>query len=348
MEYRPLGKTDLKVSALSLGGAAFGQQFGPVSAAEAADTVHAAIDAGVNLVDTAAYYGRGLAEEFLGKALDGGRRDKVYVCTKACRLGDADFDFTPAGTRASVEASLKRLRTDYVDILLAHDIEFATDYEAVFTETSEVLHQLKKEGKARFVGMSCYPLPLLKQAIERCRLDVVISYAHYNLFNTKLETELLPTAEAHGVGVLNASPLAMGLLTRHGPRPWFPGQPEVVAACRQAVELCQSRGADIETLGMQFCFAQKRLASVITGAPRTDELSMNLRAMTTPMDERLLADVRAGVVQLKDWSWPCGNWTRRRRSGSGWRRGRAYSSPGWRRIPRRRGPGCGPGTWSRA
>src|SRR3954469_2322201 len=104
MQYRPLGKTGLNVSILGRGGAASGQQFGPVSAAEAADCVHAAIDAGVNLVDTAAYYGRGLAEEFLGNALKGGWREKVYVCTKACRLGEKEFDFTPAGTRKCFEA----------------------------------------------------------------------------------------------------------------------------------------------------------------------------------------------------------------------------------------------------
>src|SRR5436305_14723611 len=186
MEYRPLGRTGLRVSALAQGGAAFGQQFGPVSAAEAAECVHAAIDAGVNLVDTAAYYGRGLAEEFLGQALQGGRREKVYVCTKACRLDAAEFDFTPAGTRKCFEASLRRLRTDYVDVLLAHDIEFATDHEYVFNETANVLHRLKKEGKARFVGMSCYPLGLLRRAVERCELDVVISYAHYTLYNPRV------------------------------------------------------------------------------------------------------------------------------------------------------------------
>ena len=169
MDYRPLGKTDLNVSILGQGGAAFGQQFGPVTAADVAACVHTAIDAGVNLVDTAAYYGRGLAEQLLGQALQGGWREKVIVCTKACRLGEAEFDFTPEGTRKCVEASLKRLGTDHVDILLAHDIEFATDHEYIFTETANVLHQLKQEGKTRFVGMSCYPLGLLKQAIEHCR-----------------------------------------------------------------------------------------------------------------------------------------------------------------------------------
>jgi L-galactose dehydrogenase len=309
MQYRPLGKTGLNVSILGQGGAAFGQQFGPVSAAEAAACVHAAIDAGVNLVDTAAYYGRGLAEEFLGQALAGGWREKTFVCTKACRLGEREFDFTPEGTRKCFEASLKRLRTDYVDILLAHDIEFATDYEHVFTETADVLHRLKKEGKARFVGMSCYPLGLLKKAIERCNLDVVISYSHCNLWNTRLLTELLPVAEKHGVGVINASPLAMGLLTNQGPQPWFPGQPEIRAACAKAAALCRQRGADISFLGMQFCFAQERLPCTLTGTARTSELEVNLRAMREPIDRGLLADVMKVLDPVRDWTWASGNWT---------------------------------------
>ena len=200
------------------------------------------------------------------------------------------------------------MRTDHVDILLAHDIEFATDYEVVFDETYAVLQQLKHEGKTRFIGMSCYPLGLLKQAIERCDLDVVISYAHYNLYNTRLLTELLPVAEARGVGVLNASPLAMGLLTNQGPQPWFPGPPEIVAACRQAAELCRSRGADISFLGMQFCYAQKRIPCTLTGAARKSELDVNLKAMTAPIDQALLADVMKVLDSVRDRTWPSGNW----------------------------------------
>lgn len=308
MEYRQLGKTGLEVSILGQGGAAFGQQFGPVSAQEAGDTIRAAIDAGVNLVDTAAYYGKGTAEDFLGRALEGGWREKVAICTKACRLDRAVFDFTPEGTRKCFEASLKRLRTDRVEILLAHDIEFADDYEYVFNETYRVLQDLKKEGKARFIGMSCYPLPLLRQAIERCDLDVVISYAHCNLFNTRLLTELMPVAEARGVGVIGASPLAMGLLTNQGPQPWFPGPPEVVEACRKAAELCRSRGADISFLGMQFALSQKRIPCTLTGAARKSELEVNLKAMTAPIDQKLLADVMKVLDPVRDWTWPCGNW----------------------------------------
>ncbi|VTT97168.1 Oxidoreductase OS=Gracilibacillus boraciitolerans JCM 21714 GN=JCM21714_3508 PE=4 SV=1: Aldo_ket_red [Gemmataceae bacterium] len=308
MEYRPLGNTGLSVSVLGQGGAAFGQQYGAVSPAEVADTVHAAVDAGVNLIDTSAYYGRGVSEELIGKALAGGWRDRVNICTKACRLDRDVFDFTPEGTRKCVEGSLRRLGTDHVEILLAHDIEFATDYEYVFNETYRTLEQLKKEGKTRFIGMSCYPLPLLKQAIERCRLDAVISYAHFNLFNTRLLTELLPVAAARGTGVMNASALAMGLLTNQGPQPWFPGPPEVIAACKRAAELCRARGADIAFLGMQFAYSEKSIPCTLSGAARKGEFDANLRALAEPIDRALLADVMAVLDPVRDRTWPCGNW----------------------------------------
>ncbi|MCI0705776.1 MAG: aldo/keto reductase, partial [Planctomycetia bacterium] len=308
MEYRLLGKTGLKVSTMSIGSAAIGQQYGPVSAAEATDCLHAAIDAGVNLVDTAAYYGLGLAETILGEALKGGWREKVTLCTKACRLDRAVFDFTPEGTRKCFEESLARLQTDHVDVLFAHDIEFADNYEYVFNETYGVLQQLKKEGKTRFIGMSCYPLGLLKQAIERCELDVVISYAHFTLQNQLLLSELLPVAQSRGVGVMNASPLALGLLTNQGPRPWFPGQPELIAVCKQAAELCRSRGADIAFLGMQYSFGELRIPTTLTGTAKRSELAMNLKAMNDTIDGQLLADVLKVLKPVKNMTWPSGNW----------------------------------------
>jgi|SRR5579883_2309107 len=308
MRHHPLGNTGLNVSVLSLGGAAFGQQYGPVSAAEAADTVHAAVDAGVNLIDTSAYYGKGASELALGQALRGGWRDKVYLCTKAGRLDRAVFDFSPDGMERCLDGSLARLGTDHVDILLAHDIEFAPDFAAVFDETAGVLHKLKRKGKCRFVGMSCYPLGLLRKAIEQCDLDVVISYCHFNLQNQTLLTGLMPTAERYGVGVLNASPLGMGLLTDQGPQPWHPAGPDVKAACRRAAELCRDRGADVAFLGMQFCYAEDRIPSTITGAAKRAELDANLRALTEPIDEQLLADVRRVLEPVRNLTWPSGNW----------------------------------------
>jgi len=308
MKHQELGRTGLRVSQLSLGGAQFGQQYGPLSVPQAADVVGAAVDAGVNLIDTSAFYGSGTSETILGEVLAGGFREKVAICTKAGRLDRAEFDFSAKGMRDCFEGSLRRLRTDRVEILLAHDIEYADDFERVFDETAEVLHRLKAEGKCRFVGMSCLPLGLLAQAIGRCNLDVVISYCHFNLQDTTLLTELMPVAEKHGVGVLNASPLSMGLLTNGGPQPWHPAGEEIKAACRRAAEFCRSRGADISFLGMQFCSAEGAIPSTISGAATRAELETNLRALASVPDPELLAGVRAILDPVRNRTWPGGNW----------------------------------------
>jgi L-galactose dehydrogenase len=308
MDVRPLGRTGLTVSTISLGGAAVGQQYGPVTVAEVADTVRVAADAGINLIDTSAFYGEGKSEQILGEVLSGGLREKFAICTKAGRHTRDRFDFTQAGMRACLEGSLKRLRTDRVEILLAHDIEYADDFERVFTDTADVLHRLKAEGKCRFVGMSCYPLCLLRQAVERCNLDVVISYCHYNLQNRRLFKGFMTAAISHGVGVLNASPLAMGLLTDQGPPPWHPAGDDIKATCRKAAEVCRQLGGNIAELGMQFCVAEERIPSTITGTAKADELAANLAAVGRPLDEDLLAFVEAELVPVLDRTWASGKW----------------------------------------
>ena len=145
-----------------------------MSAVEAAECVHAAIDAGVNLIDTSAYYGRGKSGGLLGEILSGGLREKVHICTKAGRIDRGVFDFSPDWMRRSVEESLKRLRTDHVEILLAHDIEFATDYESVFTETANVLDQLKREEQ----GAVHWHVVLPAGAAEACHWAVRTRRGH--------------------------------------------------------------------------------------------------------------------------------------------------------------------------
>lgn len=309
MHYRQLGRTGLQVSVLSQGGAAFGQQYGPISVAEAADCVHTAIDAGINLIDTSAYYGKGRSEEILGEVLQGGWRDRIHLCTKTGRLDFNQFDFSPAGMEKCLEGSLRRLRTDAVDILIAHDIEFANDFQAVFTDIADVLHKLKRKGKCRFIGMSGYPLGLLRRAIEQCELDVVITYAHFTLQNQRLLTDLLPIAEQHGSGIMNGSPLCLGLLTNQGPPPWHPGSEQLKALAREAADFCRQRGTDIAKLGMQFCFTEQRIASTITGAPRKAELLVNLRALAEPIDRQLLAEVQAILNPVMNEVWPSGKWS---------------------------------------
>lgn len=307
MQTRPLGRTGLDVSVMSLGGVALGDMYGTLRPGEASDCVHRAIDVGVNLIDTSPFYGLTRSETVLGEILRGGLREKILLCTKAGRDDVDRFDFTPKHIAESVEASLGRLGTDYVDILIAHDIEFADDLEAVYTETADALHRLKEKGKCRFVGMSAYPLGVLRTAIERCRLDVVISYCHFSLQNTKLLSELLPVAEAHGVGLLNASPLSMGLLTDQGPQSWHPAPPEIKAAAREAAELCRQRGTNIASLGMQFAFSEPHIASTITGAARAEEVDRNVEALNLPLDRELLTEVMATLDGVRDQTWPSGN-----------------------------------------
>jgi L-galactose dehydrogenase len=308
MKHQTLGQTGLEVSVLSMGGAAFGDMYGKITLNEAIRTIHMGIDAGINLIDTSPYYGLGKSESVLGEALNNGYRQRTFLCTKAGRNGDRDFDFTPSAIQASVEASLSRLRTDYVDILIAHDIEFAQDFELVFNETSDTLHKLKRQGKCRFIGMSCYPLGLLARAIERCSLDVVISYCHFNLQNNLLLTELLPVAEQFGVGVLNGSPLGMGLLTNQGPPPWHPASAELKGIAKNASEYCASLGEDISLLGMQFCLSESLIGSTITGTARIEELTRNLKILETPINQELLAEVLNILGPIKNLTWPSGNW----------------------------------------
>ncbi|MGL6074984.1 MAG: aldo/keto reductase [Fimbriiglobus sp.] len=307
LKLLPLGRTGLRLSKMMLGGAAFGQQYGPVSVSEARATVFAGLDAGINFIDTSAFYGEGRSEEILGEVL-ADIRGKVGICTKAGRITRDRFDFSAAGMTASLEASLKRLRTDHVEILLAHDIEFADDFERIFTETAEVLHRLKAAGKCQFIGMSGLPLGLLRQAIEKCQLDVVISYCHHTLQSDRLLRELLPVAEEHGVGVLNASPLSMGLLTQSGPPIWHPAPETLKQACAEVAGYCSTQGVDLAILGMQYVLHHSTELVTITGTAKADELTQNLKATVAAPDPALLAEVQRRLAAVHNVTWPSGHW----------------------------------------
>ena len=145
MEYRTLGRTGLRVSKLGFGGSPLGNEFGEADPVEAERAVRCAIDLGVNYFDVAPYYGRTLAETRLGGAL-AGRRDKVVLASKCGRYDVAKFDFSAARIRASIDESLERLRTDYLDVFLAHDIEFV-DANQIIQEAIPTMRALQREGK---------------------------------------------------------------------------------------------------------------------------------------------------------------------------------------------------------
>jgi L-galactose dehydrogenase len=304
MRYHPLGSTDLKVSAVSFGTAPLGDMFGATSETEATSVVHRALDAGITFFDSSPYYGNGLAERRLGEALRG-HRDNVVIGTKAGRYGDGEFDFTPKRLRESVHQSLELLQTDHVDILQLHDIEF-TDLDGVFGETYTELVHLRDEGKCRYLGMTGYPMETLRRAVAETDLDVVLSYAHYTLLNTRLADDLAPLCQERDVGLINAAAVALGLLTPAGSRITVPAGSRIVDAARHAAEVCAQRGADIAFLANQFSIQRSGAATTVVGTTKARHLDAAVAAEAAPIDEDLLAAVLAVTAEVRALSWSSG------------------------------------------
>jgi L-galactose dehydrogenase len=304
MIYRTLGKTNLQVSILGFGASPLGNEFGQIDPAEGSRAVHYAIEQGVNYFDVSPYYGRTLAETRLGQAL-AGCRDKVILATKVGRY-DKDlqtgFDFSAARIVASVEESLVRLQTDYLDVLLAHDIEFARP-EQIIHETLPAMHSLKQTGRVHFVGITGYPLHLLKAVAEVVELDVILSYCHYNLMDTTLDVVLTPLVRQKNLGLINASPLHMGLLTKAGAPAWHPAPKRVVEAGRQVAELCRRRGVDIATLALQFALQNEAVATTLVGMSQVSEVKQNLSVIGIAPNPELLAEVRAVIEPVANLVW---------------------------------------------
>ncbi|KAH8369242.1 hypothetical protein KR009_005195 [Drosophila setifemur] len=290
MEYRKLGKTGLEVSKVSFGGGALCANYG-FDLDEGISTVHEALKSGINYIDTAPWYGQGRSEEVLGQALKDVPRECYYIATKVARY-DLDyenmFDFSAKKTRESVEKSLKLLGLDYVDVIQIHDIEFAKDLDIVINETLPTLEQLVKEGKARFIGVSAYPISVLKECLTRAkgRFDTVLTYSRYTLTDETL-LEYLDFFKSQNIGVICAAAHGLGLLTNSGPQPWHPASEDQKAIARRASELCKERGVELGKLAMYY--TMQGLADVSTflvGMQTRQLLRINLEAFEQGLSEQ--------------------------------------------------------------
>ena len=304
MQHNQLGKTDLSVSAVSLGTAPLGDMFGAADESDAIGAVYRALDAGINFFDSSPYYGAGLAERRLGSALRG-RRGQVVIGTKAGRYGRDEFDFSPRRLREGLHRSLELLQTDYVDILQLHDVEFV-GLGGVFADSYAELVRLRNEGKCRYIGMTGYPIETLSRAVTETDLDVVLSYAHYTLLNTRLAGELAPLCAKRGVGLINAAAVALGLLTPAGPRIQLPAGERIVQAARRARDVCRERGADIAFLANQFSIQRSGAATTVVGTTKLKHLEAAVAAEAAPIDEDLLAAVLAATADVRSLSWSSG------------------------------------------
>jgi L-galactose dehydrogenase len=282
MEYRALGQTGLQVSVVSFGTGSLGEMFGPLAESDALRLIDEVLDSGINLIDTSPYYGS--AEARLGKALTPAKRGSVILCTKAGRYGFSAFDFSPARIRKSVEDSLTALRTDYLDVLQLHDIEF------VLSESCAELVRLKEEGKCRYIGMTGYPVKTFRRVLEETPVDVILTYAKGTLLDDSISDELLPVARQRGVGLMNAAAVALGLLSQRGSQANIdhPAPAPVAESAARMVTLAHQLGVDLAFLANQYAFQCVDVPTTVVGVGKHSHLQSALNAVATPVDHWLL------------------------------------------------------------
>lgn len=294
MEYRKLGNTGLDVSVLSFGASSLGAVFHEINIDDCIETVHAALDGGINLIDVSPAYGGTLAELNLGRALQGVARDRYILASKIGSYSEArgDYDYSRASTERSVEHSLVRLGVDHLDLIQCHDIEFA-DHDQIVNETLPALHRLKEQGLVRHVGITGLPLKVFPAILDRVGpgvVETILSFCHYEMNDTSL-ADMLPYLKEKGVGIINASPTGMGLLTERGAPAWHPASMAIQDGCRKAVDHCKARGVDIVKLAVQFCLANPDIATTLVGTARPQNIRDNIAHANEPIDETLLAEV---------------------------------------------------------
>ena len=292
MHYRKLGRTGLTVSQLGFGASSLGGVFRSIDEGEAIRTVRVALDLGINFIDVSPYYGATKAETVLGKALVGIPRDRYILATKVGQYGEGEFDFSAARVRRSLDESCRRLGVDHVDLLQCHDIEFA-DLNQIVDETLPELARLKSEGRIGHIGITGLPLKIFPAVIDRCPpglVETILSFCHYELNDDSLAS-LIPYFENRDVGVINASPTGMGLLTERGVPSWHPAPAAPVACAREAVDYCRRVGADIVKLAVQFSIGHPGIATTLVGSANPENMRRNVRYAMDPVDYSLMAEV---------------------------------------------------------
>ena len=299
MEHRRLGRTGMDLSILSFGASSLGQEFRGVDLNEAIRSVRVALDAGINFIDTSPFYGRGMSEMLLGRVLPDVARDSYYLGTKLGRYAGAHFDFSARRVAESVDVSLERMKVDYLDIVLCHDLEFV-EMSQIVHETLPALRAQAEAGKVRFIGVSGYPMKMFKYILQNADIDVLLTYNHYTLQND-MALELVPLCEARGVGLMNAAPFSARLLTTASLPSWHKATPLVRETARQAAEHCQQRGVDIAQLALQFSIANPDFATCVTGSANPQRVAEWARWVAEPLDLQLLEEVQAILAPIHNW-----------------------------------------------
>ncbi|WP_067680184.1 aldo/keto reductase [Nocardia miyunensis] len=307
MRYRTLGSSDLQVSEVSLG--SWLTYSGGVAADATRACTEAAFDAGINFFDTANVYGRGAAETAWGEILSGHPRESYILATKVWgQMSDdpADSGLSPAQIAKQIDASLTRLRTDYVDLYQAHRFDPIVPIE----DTVEALQRVVEQGKARYLGFSEWTVEQIRAAIEIGGPDLFVSsQPQYSMLWQAPEAELFDLCAGNGISNIVWSPLAQGLLTGK----YVPGQAApadsrfaseamgiaqglvnseaAVEAVQRLIPLAEGAGLSMPTLALAWVLRRGEVASAIIGASRPEQVHANSAAVGVELSEDLLAAV---------------------------------------------------------
>lgn len=307
-----IGKTGLKVSPLSFGASSLGGVFHTIKESEAIQAVHAAIDGGMNFIDVSPYYGHYKAETVLGKALLEIPREKYYLSTKVGRYGKDGvntWDYSAQRATDSVYESMERLGIDYIDLINVHDIEFQAalpgGLQKVCDETLPALVALREKGVVGHVGITDLQLKNLRWVIEHVpagTVESVLNFCHFCLNDDEL-TDYLDFFEERGIGVINASPLSMGLLSQRGVPEWHPAPRALVEACQRAVQHCHAKGTPIEQLAIQYSVSNPRIATTLFSSVNPENVRRNLAWSKEPINWQLVQEVKEIIGNQQRVSW---------------------------------------------
>ena len=308
MEYRELGRTGLRLSALGFGASSLGGVFHSLREEDGIQAVFAAIEGGINFIDVSPYYGYLRAEKVLGKALRQIPRGKFILSTKVGRYGSDEngnsWDYSAKRARESVFESMERLGVDHIDLINVHDIEFA-DLDLVCAETLPALVELREQGIVGHVGITDLQLENLQYVVEHVpagTVESVLNFCHYCLCDDKL-LDFLDFFESHGIGVINASPLSMGLLSQRGAPAWHPAPAALQEACRRVVDRCNAAGYPVERLAVEFSVSEPRISSTLFSTTRAENVRANLAWAAGTPDLELLSQVRGLLGDAFRLSW---------------------------------------------
>lgn len=317
-EFTREGKILENLPDLILGAGVFNHQYHEnPETLPATEILSRAFDLGIRALDTSSYYGP--SEIIVGKALASIKteypRDSYYICTKAGRVAENEFDYHPESIRKSVQRSLERLHTKYIDVIYLHDVEFVDTQSAL--NAIEELFKLKQEGLVNYVGLSGYPVDYIYKLAVTVKeklatpLDIVLSYCHFCLQNTQLESYAPQfLADAQLKVLVNASPLSMGLLRSQGPHNFHPASPELKDAVSKVAEYTKSQGTDLADLAIRFSLSHWTGPTVI-GLSSVSEIENVVKVYwasreASAKDQLMISEVRRILGDQYNKSWDSG------------------------------------------